>query len=131
MPFGKMSDRIGRKSVLTCGYLLFSAVYAGFAFASSVPAFVLIFTVYGVFTAMTAGVERALIAEIAPTELKGTMLGLHSTVSGVALLPASVICGFLWDRFGTAVPFLFGAGMSMLAAVLLMVFFRQNGKSEY
>ena len=130
VPFGKMSDRIGRKSVLTCGYLLFSTVYAGFAFASSVPAFVLIFTVYGVFTAMTAGVERALIAEIAPTELKGTMLGLHSTVSGVALLPASVICGFLWDRFGTAVPFLFGAGMAMMAAVLLLVFFRQNGKDE-
>ena len=89
-----------------------------------------IFAVYGVFTAMTAGVERALIAEIAPTELKGTMLGLHSTVSGVALLPASVICGFLWDRFGTAVPFLFGAGMAMMAAVLLLVFFRQNGKDE-
>ena len=90
----------------------------------------LIFDVYCIFTAMTAGVERALIAEIAPTELKGTMLGLHSTVSGVALLPASVICGFLWDRFGTAVPFLFGAGMSMLAAVLLMVFFRQNGEAD-
>ena len=90
----------------------------------------LMFAVYGIFTAMTASVERALIAEIAPIELKGTMLGLHSTVSGIALLPASVICGFLWDRFGTAVPFLFGAGMSMLAAVLLMLFFRQNGKSE-
>ena len=90
----------------------------------------LIFAVYGVFTAMTAGVERALIAEIAPIELKGTMLGLHSTVSGIALLPASVIFGFLWDRFGTAVPFLFGAGMSMLAAVLLTVFFRQNGEAD-
>ena len=70
VPFGKLSDRIGRKSVLTCGYLLFSAVYAGFAFASSAPAFIVIFAVYGVFTAMTAGVERALIAEIAPAELK-------------------------------------------------------------
>ena len=130
VPFGKLSDRIGRKSVLTCGYLLFSAVYAGFAFASSAPAFIVIFAVYGVFTAMTAGVERALIAEIAPARLKGTMLGLHSTVSGIALLPASVICGFLWNQFGTAVPFLFGAAMSMLAAILLMVFFRQNGEGE-
>ena len=90
----------------------------------------LMFAFYGIFTAMTAGVERALIAEIAPTELKGTMLGLHSTVSDIALLPASVIFGFLWDRFGTAVPFLFGAGMSLLAAVLLMVFFRQNGEAD-
>lgn len=130
VPFGKLSDRSGRKSVLTCGYLLFSAVYAGFAFASSAPAFIVVFAVYGVFTAMTAGVERALIAEIAPARLKGTMLGLHSTVSGIALLPASVIFGFLWDRFGTAVPFLFGAGMSMLAAVLLTVFFRQNGEAD-
>lgn len=97
VPFGKLSDKVGRKSVLTCGYLLFSAVYTGFAFASSAPAFIVIFAVYGVFTAMTAGVERALIAEIAPARLKGTMLGLHSTVSGIALLPASVICGFLWD----------------------------------
>ncbi|MDD7215814.1 MAG: MFS transporter [Anaerovoracaceae bacterium] len=130
VPFGKLSDRIGRKSVLTCGYLLFSAVYAGFAFASSVPAFVVIFAVYGIFTAMTAGVERALIADIAPARLKGTMLGLHSTVSGIALLPASVICGFLWNSFGTAVPFLFGAFMSMAAAVLLIVLFRQPGKGE-
>ena len=130
VPFGKLSVKVGRKSVLTCGYLLFSAVYTGFAFASSAPAFIVIFAVYGVFTAMTAGVERALIAEIAPARLKGTMLGLHSTVSGIALLPASVICGFLWDQFGTAVPFLFGAAMSMLAALLLMVFFRQNGEGE-
>ena len=130
VPFGKLSDRIGRKSVLTCGYLLFSAVYAGFAFASSVPAFVVIFAVYGIFTAMTAGVERALIADIAPARLKGTMLGLHSTVSGIALLPASVICGFLWNSFGPAVPFLFGAFMSMAAAVLLIVLFRQPGKGE-
>ena len=101
VPFGKLSDRAGRKSVLTCGYLLFSAVYAGFAFASSAPAFIVIFAVYGVFTAMTAGVERALIAEIAPARLKGTMLGLHSTVSGIALLPASVICGFL--RFESSI----------------------------
>ncbi len=72
-----------------------------FAFASSAPAFIVIFAVYGVFTAMTAGVERALIAEIAPARLKGTMLGLHSTVSGIALLPASVICGFL--RFESSI----------------------------
>lgn len=54
---------------------------------------VLIFMVYGVYTAMTAGVERAFIAEIAPSHLKGTMLGLHSTLVGIALLPASIIAG--------------------------------------
>lgn len=130
IPFGKLSDRIGRKQVLTAGYLLFSAVYLGFAFASRGGTFVVIFLVYGVFTAMTAGVERALIAEISPQELRGTMLGLHSTISGIALLPASVICGFLWDRFGSAVPFVFGSSLSAAAALLLLLFFRAPQKEQ-
>lgn len=124
VPFGKLSDKIGRKRVLTSGYLLFSIVYLGFAFATKSVTFIIIFFVYGIFTAMTAGVERALIAEISPIELKGTMLGLHSTIAGIALLPASVICGFLWECFGSTVPFVFGASMSALAAILLMIFFR-------
>ena len=79
---------------------------------------------------MTAGVERALIADIAPTNLKGTMLGLHSTISGIALLPASIICGVLWNSFGSAVPFVFGAFMSTLAAALLVLFFKPTKKQE-
>ena len=123
VPFGKLSDKIERKQVLTVGYLLFSVVYLGFAFAAKPVSFAMIFILYGIFTAMTAGVERALIAEIAPARLKGTMLGLHSTIAGIALLPASVICGFLWESFGSAVPFIFGAAMSAVAAVLLILFF--------
>lgn len=126
VPFGKLSDRIGRKKVLTAGYILFSAVYLGFAFASNTVSFVFIFLVYGIFTAMTAGVERAFIAEVSPSELKGTMLGLHSTVSGIALLPASVICGVLWESFGSAVPFVFGAAMSAVAALILILFFNSS-----
>ncbi len=130
IPFGKLSDRIGRKNVLTVGYLTFSIVYFGFAFSTRQLSFVAIFILYGVFTAMTAGVERALIAEISPKELTGTMLGLHSTITGIALLPASMICGFLWNAFGTAVPFVFGAGMSLLAALLLIIFFKNPGKKS-
>ena len=128
VPFGKLSDRVGRKQILACGYSLFSIVYLGFAFATKSISFVIIFFVYGIFTAMTAGVERALIAEISPVELKGTMLGLHSTIAGIALLPASVICGLLWNRFGSAVPFVFGATMSAVAALLLVVFFKTPQK---
>lgn len=128
IPFGKLSDKIGRKSILVVGYLLFSVVYFGFAFLASKGMMIAMFTLYGVFTAMTAGVERALIADIAPAELKGTMLGLHSTVSGIALLPASVICGALWSAFGAEVPFVFGASLSLLAAILLLLFL--SGKKK-
>ncbi len=82
--------------MLVTGYIVFSAVYLGFAFASSQTVIIAAFVLYGIYTAMITGVERAFIAEISPKELKGTMLGMHSTIVGVALLPASVIAGLLW-----------------------------------
>ena len=85
-----------------------------------------IFVIYGIYTAMTAGVERAFISEIAPKELKGTMLGLHSTLAGIALLPASVIAGFLWDSIGAYAPFVYGGVMALVAAVILMVGLKQK-----
>jgi MFS family permease len=111
--------------LLVAGYLVFSSVYFGFAFASSQAVIVAVFVLYGLYTAMITGVERAFIAEISPKQLKGTMLGMHSTVVGIALLPASVIAGLLWDGFGAPAPFLFGSGMSF-AAALILLFFMKN-----
>jgi len=134
IPLGKLSDKIGRKNLLVPGYITFSVCYFGFAFAASQAALVLTFILYGLYTAMITGVERAFVAEIAPGELKGTMLGLHSTVAGIALLPASVIAGVLWTNFGAKVPFIFGACLSLLAAILLIIFLKgkkgnQNDKN--
>jgi len=126
LPFGKLSDRIGRKRLLVPGYLVFSLCYLGFAFATSQWLMVLVFIIYGAYTAMIAGVERAFVAEVSPPELKGTMLGLQSTIAGIALLPASIIAGVLWNAFGSAVPFVFGAGLSLAAALILMVFMTNN-----
>ena len=126
IPCGKLSDRIGRKKLLVPGYIAFSLCYLGFAFASNQWMLIIVFFMYGVYTAMIAGVERAFIAEISPSELKGTMLGLHSTVAGVALLPASLIAGVLWNAFGAGVPFIFGASLSLLAAIVLLVFMKNN-----
>ena len=119
VPCGKLSDRIGRKQLLTAGYIVFAAVYFGFAFCDSQPMMVLIFVAYGSYTAMTAGAERAFIAEIAPEHLKGTMLGLQATLVGIALLPASIIAGLLWDGAGASAPFVFGGVTALTAAVLL------------
>jgi MFS family permease len=102
--------------------LTFSLCYLGFAFAHSQWMMVAAFILYGIYTAMITGVERAFVAEISPPELKGTMLGLHSTIAGIALLPASIIAGVLWDAFGSAVPFIFGAGLSLAAALILLIF---------
>ena len=130
VPCGKLSDRVGRKKLLVGGYLTFSLVYFGFAFCTGKPMMALIFVVYGVFTAMTAGVERAFIAEIAPAALKGTMLGLHSTLAGIALLPASLIAGALWDTVGAFAPFVYGGLMSLLSAAILAAGLRLPGKKR-
>jgi MFS family permease len=125
IPMGRISDRVGRKRILVAGYLTFALVYAGFAWAPNKAVIVAVFALYGVFTAMTTGVERAFIAEIAPRDLKGTMLGLHSTIVGIALLPASVVAGLLWSSFGPFVPFAFGAGLSLVAALILVFGLRE------
>jgi MFS family permease len=126
MPFGKLSDRIGRKKLLVPGYLVFSACYIGFAFVSNHWLMIAVFIAFGMYTAMIAGVERAYVAEIAPKRLKGTMLGLQATVVGVALLPASVIAGFLWETIGAHMPFIFGSGLSFIAALILIVFMKKK-----
>lgn len=129
IPAGKRSDKVGRKRLLVAGYIIFAMVYFGFAFAFNKVVMIMLFVLYGVYTAMIAGVERAFIAEISPKELKGTMLGLHSTLVGIALLPASSIAGVLWTSFGAKVPFIFGACMSLIAACLLL-FLMKEGRVE-
>lgn len=126
IPLGKLSDRIGRKKLLVSGYLIFSLVYINFALANRQSVIIFGFILYGFYTAMITGVERAFIAEISPADLKGTMLGMHSTIVGIALLPASLIAGFLWNGFGASVPFMFGASLSLMAALILLFFMKSR-----
>ncbi len=125
LPCGRLSDRIGRKALLVGGYATFSLVYFGFAVCGGRRMMAAIFVIYGAFTAMTAGAERAFISEIAPENLRGVMLGLHSMLAGIALLPASVIAGLLWERLGAGAPFVYGGILSLAAALTLFVGLRR------
>lgn len=126
IPMGRISDRVGRKKVLVGGYIVFAAVYIGFVFAFNKNFIIILFAFYGLYTAMITGVERAFIAEISPVFLKGTMLGFHATIVGIALFPASIIAGVLWNMFGPEATFLFGAGMAVIAVLLLAVGFHSE-----
>ncbi len=117
-PAGWLSDRIGRKTLLVVGYLTYGVVYLGFAIASP-PQLWGLFATYGVYVALTEGVEKALVSDIAPLDLRATLIGLHAMFVGVGLLPASVLAGFLWDAFGAPAPFYFGGAMGLLAAIAL------------
>lgn len=115
-PAGVISDIIGRRSLLVAGYALYGLVYLGFGFASFAWQFVALFAVYGLYTGVTDGIEKALLADIAPADQRATVYGLHAMAVGVALLPASLIAGLLWDVFGAAAPFWFGGVTGLLAA---------------
>lgn len=117
-PAGRLSDRIGRKTLLVFGYVAYGVVYLGFAFASA-PALWGLFATYGIYIAFTEGVEKAFVSDIAPPEQRATLIGLHATFTGFGLLPASLIAGFFWDTFGPQATFYFGGGMGLVAALAL------------
>ncbi len=117
-PAGHLSDRIGRKRLLVLGYVAYGIVYLGFAVATPVALWGL-FAIYGIYIAFTEGIEKAFVSDIAPLDLRATLIGLHATFVGVGLLPASLIAGFLWDAFGPSATFYFGGAMGLLAAAAL------------
>jgi MFS family permease len=114
--FGSLSDRIGRKAVLATGYGLYGIVYGAFGFVTHQSNRFLwgLWALYGIFYALTEGVEKAFVAELAPTRSKATALGFSHTIVGICLLPASLIAGALF-AVSPAAPFLFGSAMSLLA----------------
>ncbi|QGP93922.1 Multidrug resistance protein MdtH [Neomoorella glycerini] len=116
-PAGRLSDRIGRRTLLVLGYLAYGLVYLSFAVAKNPSAMWWLFPIYGLYIGFTEGVEKALVADIAPPEQKATLIGLHATIVGIGLLPASTLAGFLWDTFGPQAPFYFGGVAGMLASL--------------
>lgn len=126
-PAGRLGDRLGHGRVLVYGHLAYALVYAAFAVVRGGPALWGVFAAYGVYSAFTEGVARAFLAELAPAGLRATVLGLHATLVGVALLPASLIAGGLWEAFGAPAPFWFGAGTGILAAAGLAWLLRLDG----
>ncbi len=123
-PAARLSDKIGRKTLLACGYLFYGLVYLGFALNRSAYSFWFLFALYGLYMAFTEGVEKALVSDIAPPDLRATAIGLHATLIGIGLLPASLLAGLLWRYFGPAAPFYFGGVMGIVASVGLWFILR-------
>ena len=76
-----------------------------------------LFAVYGLYMGFTEGVEKALVADIAPANLRATAIGLHATLVGIGLLPASLLAGLLWKYLGPSAPFYFGGFMGIVSSI--------------
>lgn len=117
---GSFSDRFGRRGILTLGYALYEFVYIGFAKVDTTFGLIILFTLYGLYSAFTKGVEKALVADIANPGSKGTALGFYAMITGIGLFPASLLTGWLWQIFGAEVSFLINGIIALIASFLLI-----------
>ena len=129
-PAGALSDRIGRRGLIAFAWLVYAACYAGFAIATAAVWVVPLWVAYGTYYALSEGVGKALVADLAPTELRATAFGILNATQGLMILPASVIAGVLWSAIAPAAPFWFGAACSGSAVVLLLTTVRPGAKAR-
>ena len=127
-PFGRLSDRIGRKPVLFLALGAWAVVCAGVVFARGPAAVGLIFVLYGLHKAALDPVQKTIAAELAPDAYRASVLGGFQMVIGVCAFPASMAAGFLWDKAGRKAPFLLSLGLTAIAA-LLLVFVRDKRRA--
>jgi len=116
---GRMSDRRGPRLAIVGGWLVYAAVYAGFAFATVQWHAWALFVIYGLFFGLTEAPEKALVASLAPAAVRGSAFGWYHAVTGVSVLFASILFGLIWNAFGPAAAFLTGAALALAAALLL------------
>ena len=119
---GKLSDTIGRWPLIVAGWGVFALVYAGFALLPSGMGFAGVlglFLLYGLYSTLTQGAQKALAADMTDPTQRGRQLGIFHLVVGIGALPASLIAGVLYDMVSPAAPFWLGAGGAVLAVLLL------------
>jgi MFS family permease len=123
---GDLSDRLGRRRLIVSGWILYAAVYAGFAFVSNNISVWILFLIYGIYFGLAEGAEKALVADLVRPEQRGTAYGLYNLAFGITVLPASLLMGALWSWRGPAVAFLVSAALGATAAVLLHLLVKQK-----
>jgi MFS family permease len=119
-PAGMLSDRIGRRKTIFLGFLIFSGCYTAFAFNHSSSLIWLIFIIYGLYYGFTEGNLRAYVADLTASEIRATAFGIYHTVVGITLLPANLLMGFLWQRFGFQTALMLGASLSLVSGIALI-----------
>jgi MFS family permease len=123
---GVKSDTRGRRVVIGAGWVIYALVYLGFAVSASISGLVAWFLFYGLYYGLSEGTEKALIADLAPSTLRGTAFGIYNAAVGLGSLLASVVFGLVWKTVGPEAAFGMGAGLALLAVALLAAFVREK-----
>ncbi len=119
-PSGILSDKIGRKPVIIIGFMIYTLVYVGFAFANAAFQVWILFIIYGIYYGIIEVNFRAYVADLVPSNIRATAYGVFHTTVGITAFPASVIMGVLWDSVGVKFAFLFGAALALISGTGLI-----------
>jgi len=126
IPFGKLSDKIGRLFVVAVSFILFIIVNLIFIFYQSFWMIFIAFVTLGIHSAAYEGNLKTIIAEFAPPPLRSSIIGSFQMLIGLIALPASLIAGILWDGIGLKAPFVLSLALAFIA--LLLLFFVREPK---
>jgi MFS family permease len=130
VPVGKLSDKIGRERLIIPGFLIFAVTFFMFGKFNSISVFMGLFAMYGLYSALVDGSQKALISDTVSKDLRGTGYGIYHAVLGITLLPASLIAGLLYDNVSSNAPFYFGSAMALTAAALMTLFVFMNNRKN-
>jgi len=120
VPFGRLSDKIGRKKVMLIAYILWAYVCISFIFWHNSAAIIIAIFVYGLHLGALKPVQKTFIAELSPRKYRASGIGIFRFVTGLCALPASAIAGLLWAKFGTTAPFYFSLLLTAFSTFLLL-----------
>lgn len=124
-PFGRLADRIGRKTVMQMSFLLWGLVCLDVIFFQSKIMILLMFVIYGLHKGALEPVQSTIVSELAPEKFRASSLGTYQMLIGLCAFPASLIAGFLWDKIGALAPFYLSLGLTIVASAL-MIFVKES-----
>jgi MFS family permease len=116
---GRLSDRVGPRTMILGGWLFYAGIYLTFGWLHSAPWLIGVFLAYGIYFGLVEPAERAWVAALVPSQLRGTAFGWYHCAIGLGALPASVGFGLIWQRWGAPAAFTVGAVLAFIAALLL------------
>lgn len=129
-PIGILADRLGKKRIFIIGLYIFSIVYFGFALNNSFYFMWLLFTLYGIYASSTEGISKAWISDLVDYKYRGTAIGLFTGITSISVMTGSILAGILWDKFGSQVPFLISAFLSLIIASFLLLYSKKGGNRD-
>jgi MFS family permease len=120
LPGGRVADMFGRSRAILGGWLIYILVYVAMPFADGLLQVLALLCIYGSYYGLTEGAERALVADMADAKVRGWAYGLYHAVIAAAALPASLIFGLLFAKFGARAAFTTGAGLAACGTLVLL-----------